>query len=101
MQIDIEWAKLAAAVPGALISMLKWPGTLLEKLSMCAAGIAISYFASDYVARVSGVPPGLTGFLLGLFGMMIVGRAWETIETLPITKMAGDAWDALIRRGGK
>ena len=95
---DIEWAKLAAAIGGALISMVKWPGTLVERGTMGAAGVLVSYFASDAVAAYTHVPPGLTGFLLGLFGMAIVGKAWDMITAVDAAKVVSDLWDAALGR---
>lgn len=95
---DIEWAKLAAAVGGALISMVKWPGTLLERAVMGAAGVLVSYFASDAVSAYTHLPPGLTGFLLGLFGMAIVGKTWDMIEALDARKVMADLWETALGR---
>ena len=95
---DIEWAKLIAAVGGALISMVKWQGTLVERIIMGVAGVMVSYFASDAVSAYTHLPPGLTGFLLGLFGMAIVGKLWDVITAVDGKKVAADLWEAAIGR---
>lgn len=97
---DLELAKLAPGVAGAAISMRQWPGTWPEKITMGASGIIISYFLTDWVANKTGLPSGPTGFLLGLFGMMIVGKLWEMIAALDAKQMAIDVWGWIKNRAG-
>ncbi|NYE26112.1 hypothetical protein [Pigmentiphaga litoralis] len=40
------------------------------------------------------MPEGLTGFLLGVFGMAIVSRGWEALQTVPVAAI----WQAVIDR---
>jgi hypothetical protein len=95
---EIEWAKLLAAIGGALISMVKWQGTLIERGTMGGAGVLVSYFASDAVSSYTHVPPGLAGFLLGLFGMAIVAKVWDMIAAVNGTKVVGDLWEIALGR---
>lgn len=76
-------AKLAG-IAGALVSMRFLKGTVVEKLTMAAGGAVFSFFAADFVATKTSVPPGLSGFLLGLFGMSILSRAWEWFQSTTI-----------------
>ncbi|GGX11068.1 hypothetical protein GCM10007242_16380 [Pigmentiphaga litoralis] len=83
-----------AGVAGALVSMRYLQGSLLARISMAASGSLVSYYAAPHVAHLTGMPEGLTGFLLGVFGMAIVSRAWEGVQAVPIALM----WQAVIDR---
>ena len=95
---DFDLTKFLTATAGAVVSMAKWPGTLVERAVMGAAGVVVSYFASDAVSGWTGVPPGLCGFLLGLFGMSIVGKIWDAIAAIDARKITADLWDAFLGR---
>ena len=70
-----------AGVAGALVSMRFLKGTWIEKLTMACGGAAFSFFSADYLTLRTSLPVGLSGFLLGLFGMSILSRAWEWFQT--------------------
>lgn len=92
-------AKLAG-VAGAVVSMRFVQGTWIERLFMAIGGATLSYFAAPYLAAKSGLPEGLSGFLLGLFGMAVASRIWEWIQTTPITEVWGIALNWLRRKLG-
>lgn len=73
-----------AGVLGAAVSMRFMQGSLLERLTMAAGGAAGSYFAAPFISLKTGMPEGLAGFLLGLFGMAVVSKFWEWIQTTPV-----------------
>jgi len=91
--IDTIAVKLAG-VAGALVSMRFLQGSLPVRLSMAASGALISYYASPHLAQVLGIPEGLTGFLVGVFGMAVVSRAWEAVQAFPTQAL----WQAVIDR---
>lgn len=95
---DFDLTKFLTATAGAVVSMAKWPGTLVERAVMGAAGVVISYFASDAVSALTSVPPGLCGFLLGLFGMSIVGKVWDAIAAIDAARVVADLWSAALER---
>ena len=71
MAIDLDWNALPArlaGVAGAMVSMRFLQGTFLARSTMALGGAAISFYASPTMALRSGLPEGLSGFLLGLFG---------------------------------
>lgn len=78
------WAAKLAGVAGALVSMRFLQGTWPERISTAAAGAILSYYMADWLAAKVGLPLGLTGFLLGLFGMAVMSRAWEWVQTTPV-----------------
>lgn len=82
---DVQtWAVRAAGVAGALVSMRFVAGSITERLVMAAGGAAFSFFASAFVAQKLAIPEGLAGFLLGLFGMSILSRVWDWLQTASI-----------------
>jgi len=99
-EFDFSLTKFFSAAAGAMISMLKWPGTFAEKLTMGISGVTISYFLSEWVALKTGLPAGVTGFLLGLFGMMIVGKLWEMLAALDAKAAMADVLTWIKKRAG-
>lgn len=91
--IDAVAAKLAG-VAGALVSMRYLNGSWPARLSMAISGSILSFYASPWIAERIGTPEGLAGFLLGLFGMAVVSRAWDTVQAFPIAAL----WQAVIDR---
>lgn len=99
---DVHVFKLVAGVAGAAVSLRFVQGTWPERLIMAAGGAALSYFASDLIARWLSVPDalGLVGFLTGLFGMAIVSKVYEVIQMLDARRIASDTWETLKRKWG-
>ena len=78
-----------AGVAGAMVSMKFINGIWPERLSLGASGAVLAYFASPWVSEQLSMPEGLTGFLVGFFGMAIASKAWETVQAFP---MAAVCW---------
>ena len=91
LSFDAMAAKLAG-VAGALVSLKFLNGTWPERISTAILGAISSYYAAPWVSTMTGLPLGLTGFLCGLFGMAIMSRAWEWVQTTPI----GALWQLAI-----
>ena len=94
--IDALLAK-GAGVAGAALSLRFVAGTWPERLTMAVGGAVVSYYAAPWVSVHIGLPEGLTGFLLGLFGMAVISKVWEAIQQTPIA----EAWSALIAAAKK
>lgn len=86
-----------AGLAGAVVSMRFLQGTWKERVFRAAGGMAFSFYASPFLAKISGLPEGLSGFLLGLFGMALVSKAWEVIQTLPLGVLVIDGLRKLFR----
>lgn len=84
--------KLLSIGAGALVSTRLLTGTVTERLLTATAGGAIAYVTSPFIASKIGLPESITGFLAGLFGMAIVSRLWEFIQTAPIS----DFWKLVL-----
>lgn len=74
---------------GSLVSMLFIRDTPVRRLGMFAAGAALAYFATPWTMKALDLDAGFTGFLLGLFGMVAVSKAFETWQALE--------WTAIVR----
>lgn len=96
---DVVAAKLAG-VAGALVSMRFLQGTWPQRVSTAICGALISFYAAPYVAARVGIPEGLSGFLMGLFGMAIASRLWEWVQTTPIAGVWQIVIDWLKKRAG-
>ncbi|CAB3742890.1 MULTISPECIES: hypothetical protein [Achromobacter] len=83
-----------AGVLGAAVSMRYLHGSWTARISMAISGSLGAYYAAPYLSAVLGIPEGLTGFLVGMFGMAVVSRAWEAVQAFPIP----DMWQAVIDR---
>ena len=86
------WLAKGAGVAGAALSLRFVAGTWPERLTMAVGGAVVSYYAAPWVSAKIGLPEGLAGFLLGLFGMALISKIWEAIQQTPIA----EAWTALI-----
>jgi hypothetical protein len=97
---DISIAKLVAGVAGALTSTRFLKGTWPEKLTMAAGGAALSYFASTPLSSWLDTPnnEGLVGYLVGLFGMALVAKAYEVIQLMDAKQIASDLREWLARK---
>jgi hypothetical protein len=89
---DINADVWAAKLAGALVSMRFLQGSWPERALTALAGAVLSYYTTDWLAAKVGLPLGLTGFLLGLFGMAVMSRAWEWVQATPVARI----WDAIL-----
>lgn len=89
LSYDAIAAKLAG-IAGAVVSMRFVQGTWPERLTMAISGALFSYYAAPWVGKLTGLPEGLAGFLLGLFGMAVVSKIWEWFQTAPLGQILTD-----------
>jgi len=54
----------------------------MQRFAAFLGGTGASYYGAEQVAAWAHLAPGLSGFLVGLFGMAIVGRVFEAIEQM-------------------
>lgn len=86
-------------VAGALVSMKFVKGSFIEKFLMAFGGAIVSYFATEYVSTTLSMPPGLTGFMIGLFGMSILSRLWEWFQETEFSINSPFSWLGTKRKG--
>jgi hypothetical protein len=95
---DAVAVKLSGLV-GAIVSMRFLSGTWPQRIFTALAGAVVSYYFAPWLAIRIGIPEGLTGFLLGLFGMAVLSRGWELVQAAPIGEIWNLALDWFRRRG--
>lgn len=84
MQNDLP-PELAKAMPGVIGAMvaLRWiRGTAPQRLAAVLGGSAAAYYETPYMSSIMGTDAGLTGFLIGLFGMAVAAKTFEVLERL-------------------
>lgn len=92
---SIEWGKLIAGIIGALISASCIKGaSFVEKTILFFSGVAVSYYATPWVADALSMErsEGFVGFVLGLFGMSIVGKLYEFIQAIDARAVWTRVW---------
>ena len=94
--IDPTYITKLAGIAGAGLSLAYMKGPLYERLTNAVGGAVVSLYATEWATAKTGLPEGLTGFLLGLFGMAICAKIWEVIQQTPIAEV----WSALLKRVG-
>jgi len=94
------WLTKAAGVAGSFASLAFMKGPWSERVVMAIGGTVVSLYAAPWMAQRTGLPEGLSGFLLGLFGMALCSKVWETIQVTPIADVWKTAIDALRKRLG-
>lgn len=97
LNFDESTATGLAGLLGAAVSMRFIQGTWIERVTLAAGGAALSYYASPWLASKTGMPEGLTGFLVGLFGMALASKAWEVIQASPVAEF----WRLALKRASK
>ena len=69
---------------GAISAMLWLKETWLRRASSVIAGSAASYYGTPFgLTLFSSLDSNLMGFLIGLFGMAIAIKLFETLEQFP------------------
>lgn len=89
MNIDPEISKAAPGLVGAFIAMWRLQGmSIPQRLTSLACGVACSYWGTNTVVKLAPVmSEGLTGFVLGLFGMTLVSKVFELLDELKPLEM--------------
>lgn len=99
LNIDALATKLAG-IAGAVVSMSFLQGSLAQRIFTALSGAVMSYYATPHISERIGMPEGLTGFLIGLFGMAIMSRGWEWVQTTPVAALWQIVLDWLTRKSG-
>lgn len=87
------------AVPGTIgaVVALRWiSGTPLQRVAAVVGGGSMSYYGGDYMAGVTGATFGPVAWLIGLFGMAIAHKVFETIAGFDL----GARLDRLLQKIG-
>lgn len=82
-----------AGIAGSVLSYFFIKGRpVLEKFGMVLGGAVLSLVGSEWLAAKAAIPLGLSGFLVGLFGMALTAKIFEAIAALNVNM----AWTGVI-----
>lgn len=89
MDIEPSLIKHAPGAVGSFLAMWRLTGmSLWQRVVSFVGGVASSYWFTDLVLQMFPVmSPAATGFVLGLFGMSLIGQGFEAVETLTFSKL--------------
>jgi hypothetical protein len=84
MEVETIFAKAGPGVVGSLVAVgLMRDVSPWRRVSSFLAGAACSYFAGDTVTAVwPAIKPGFAGFVMGLFGMALILKIYETLDEM-------------------
>lgn len=88
--------KLAPGVVGSFVSLLFAHGPWPRKVAMFMAGAACARFGTSAASSWAGLDAGFTGFLLGLFGMAVIAKTFETWQAFELGSLLRDALRKLL-----
>lgn len=102
--VDPTLTKVIPAALGAMVSLRFVQGTLAERALMAAGGVSLAYYAtpvsSEFLRLGTSEGVGLVGFVIGLFGMVLVAKVYEAVQGIDAKAVATDLVDALKKRLG-
>ena len=92
--LNLDLTKIAIGLAGATVSLKFVQGRWWERLGLVDGGAALSYFGTTPCAQLVGVKDaeGLLGFLIGLFGMGLVTKVYESLQAVDAQSIARAAW---------
>jgi hypothetical protein len=79
--------RLTPGALGSLFSMLLTTDGYPRKIVSFFGGVAAAYYATSYTIRVTGFNEGLSGFLLGFFGMAVLNSFMDTWKKFDLTSV--------------
>lgn len=86
--MDGSWkdqvTEIAPGVIGALVALRWVGGTPWQLGAALLGGSSCAYYGTPHVAGWLGVSAGLSGFLLGLFGMAIASRVFDAVSKIEL-----------------
>lgn len=84
MMEDLNLSKQIPGVLGALSAVLFLKGSWWQRVGMVLPGCVLARYAGEPLAQMLHMNESLAGYLLGLFGMAMVGKVFETWQALEL-----------------
>ena len=99
---EVSLGKIIAGGAGAFVSLRFVQGKWYEKVIMVVGGTLLSVFAAGPTARYLHMTDaeGLCGFVIGLFGMAVVAKVYETIQAVETQKFLDRLLDWIFPNRG-
>lgn len=85
-----EVTKAAPGFIGALIAAMWSKEAPARSAALVVAGAATAYFVGDWLSRSLGVPGTVAGFFVGLYGIAVVNKGFEALQTFPLGQILTD-----------
>jgi len=85
MDIPPEVIKHAPGVLGAIGSTVFLKGfPWIQRLILVIPASALAHYGSQYLSHLTDLPEGLAGFFLGLFGIALAAKLFDTLNELTL-----------------
>ena len=93
-QIPPELRNAGPGIAGSALALFFMRRPMLVMCGIFIGGCIISFYGTTWVATQLEMEraDGLVGFLLGLFGMALIGKVHDSIEAIN----TADVWKAVI-----
>ena len=91
-----EVTRHAPGFLGSIAAMLWVKDTWPRRIGYVGAGSVVSHYAAPWVAQWTSIDLALAGFLVGLFGLAIVAKIFEALESIK----PADLGERILRRWG-
>lgn len=78
--IPPEVLRILPGTLGAVVALQWIVGTPMQRVTAILGGSAASYYGTGHLAEMMGTDTGLTGFLIGLFGMAVAAKCFEVLQ---------------------
>jgi hypothetical protein len=97
-----ELRNAAPGIAGSLLALMFLRRPLFVLAGMFVGGSLLSYYGANWLAEWLSIErhTGLAGFVLGLFGMAVVAKVYDTIDALAPTEVAKAVIEAIRKRLG-
>lgn len=86
-EIPPEVVKGLPGFVGALVALRWIVGSPLQRMIAVVGGSAASYYGSPVFARWAEIDHGLSGFLIGLFGMALAAKLFDALALLDLQRI--------------
>jgi hypothetical protein len=87
INIPPEAAKAAPGLLGAIVALNWVRGSPMQRIAAFLGGSGSSFWGSETLAAWAHINSGLSGFLIGLFGMAVAGKVFEFIQQIDIAPL--------------
>lgn len=89
MDLPPEITKAAPGIVGSFIAMWRLSGLhWWQRIVSFIGGIACAHWLTDVVVKSFPVmSQNATSFVLGLFGMSLIGQGFQAVDSLDLTKV--------------
>lgn len=88
--LNPEVAKAAPGVIGALLASLWSKESPIRAFVLFMAGTLLAYIAGGWLGIRLGVDESVAGFLAGAYGIAVVNKGFEALQSFPLGQLLTD-----------